>query len=31
VLRGLGLDPTGQIRTSYLGLRLGADEPAEDA
>jgi adenylate cyclase class 2 len=31
VLRGLGLDPTSQIRTSYLGLRLGADEPAEDA
>ncbi len=31
VLRDLGLDPTDQIRTSYLGLRLGADEPAGDA
>lgn len=31
VLRDLGLDPTDQIRTSYLGLRLDADEPAEDA
>jgi adenylate cyclase class 2 len=32
VLRGLGLDPTEQIRTSYLGLRLGDDEPsARDA
>src|SRR6056297_1849767 len=32
VLRGLGLDPTEQIRTSYLGLRLGDDDPsARDA
>jgi adenylate cyclase class 2 len=28
VLRALGLDPTEQIRTSYLGLKLGAEEPA---
>ena len=26
VLRDLGLDPTEQVRTSYLGLRLGVDE-----
>lgn len=32
VLRDLGLDPTEQIRTSYLGLKLGDDEvAAEDA
>jgi len=32
VLRRLGLDPGDQIRTSYLGLRLGGGEPdARDA
>ncbi|MDH5020056.1 class IV adenylate cyclase [Halobacterium rubrum] len=31
VLRDLGLDPTDQLRTSYLGLRLGAGDPSEDA
>ena len=27
VLRDLGLDPTEQVRTSYLGLRLGGEDP----
>jgi len=27
VLRDLGVDPTEQVRTSYLGLRLGDEEP----
>ena len=27
VLRDLGLDPTEQVRTSYLGLRLGGEGP----
>jgi len=29
VLRDLGLDPTEQVRTSYLGLRLGGEVPDE--
>ena len=29
VLRDLGLDPANQIRTSYLGLRLGHDETGD--
>lgn len=29
VLRDLGLDPTDQVRTSYLGLRLGHDETGD--
>jgi adenylate cyclase class 2 len=31
VLRDLGLDPDDQIRTSYLGLKLGVDEHPGDA
>jgi hypothetical protein len=27
VLESLGLDPAEQIRTSYLGLRLGGEDP----
>jgi len=30
VLRNLGLDPTEQIRTSYLGLKLGNDEADDE-
>jgi adenylate cyclase class 2 len=31
LLRDLDLDPDDQIRTSYLGLLLADDEPADDA